>query len=82
MNVSSTIREILTGDLQGSVLGPLLFLFYINDFHSSVKYGSVYHFADDATKILSRSSLEIYNKIQSRLLLNMSLHAHITNESP
>ena len=32
---------------QGSVLGQLLFLIYINNLNTAIKFSKVYHFADD-----------------------------------
>ena len=54
------------------MLGPLLFLLYINDLHNSVKYAKTYHFADDTSVLLSSTSLEILFKPINKDLFNLS----------
>ena len=93
--ISSEYREISCGVPQGSILGPLLFLIYINDMNKAVKYSLTHHFADDTNllcsdkdpKVLQRKMNEDLRLIfqwlcANRLSLNVSKTEFIVFKPP
>ena len=55
--VTSSMASITCGVPQGSILGPLLFLVYVNDFPKSLDYEMARLFADDTNLTFSGCSL-------------------------
>ena len=61
----NSISETITNDhgvSQGSVLGPLLFLIYINELHQVIKHAEIHYFADDTNLLYSGKSLKDINQ--------------------
>ncbi len=52
LGFDSDKKSIIHGVPQGSVLGPFLFLIYINDLHNAIKSSTVFHFADDTNLLI------------------------------
>ena len=59
----SVFAAINCGIPQGSVLGPLLFLLYINDLNQAIKFFKVHHFADDTNLLCLSNSIKKLNKL-------------------
>ena len=58
----SDVKAIEVGVPQGSVLGPLLFLIYINDMHNAITYSTTRHFADDTNLLIKGKNLKQMKK--------------------
>ena len=59
----SGLAAVNCGVPQGSVLGPLLFLLYINDVNQAIKFCKVCHFADETNLLCLSNSIKKLNKL-------------------
>ena len=70
----SGLAAINYGVPQGSVLGPLLFLLYINDLNRAIIFCKFHHFSDDTNLLCLSNSIKKLNK-----LVNADLK-HLVND--
>ena len=71
-NRKSTIRLINSGMPQGSILGPLGFIIYVNDIPNSVPDLSLILFADDTSAFTSHKDLSTLNNIMNNGLSKLN----------
>lgn len=69
----SVSKPIKCGVPQGSILGPLLFLIYINDFENSTMALHKVLFADDTNLFMSHKSPDEMEEIINRELRNVAI---------
>ena len=70
---SSDPLKVNFGIPQGSVLGTLLFLSYINDLHNSNRFSSPFHFTDDTDLLNIQGSIRAIKKTLNKDIKELSL---------
>ena len=66
--INSTPKQVMYGVPQGSILGPLLFIIYINDIPQIAQFAKFIMYADDANIfIIGKDIDEVYRKLEDLL---------------
>src|SRR6267154_4879619 len=68
----SPLRLVTCGIPQGTVLGPLLFLLFINDIPNSVKDSSIKLFADDSNLFIVSNNLPALYSLANKEINSLS----------
>ena len=69
----SELRNISCGVPQGSVLGPLLFILYINDLHKACTTGDMRIFADDTTVFFKCKNTKDITSIGMQIMTHLNM---------
>ena len=89
---TSNEAQVMCGTAQGSILGPLIFIIYINDLFKSIKTsGKIYMYADDTLIVCKSNDIEIVTSeietalgkmfnwcTANKLSINLSKTKHMT----
>ena len=81
LGYDSNKQSITHGVPQGSVLGPLLFLIYINDLHNAIKYSETYLFADNTNLLSIKNNQKIMQREMNIDLKNLFRWLHVNKIS-
>ena len=65
---NSDYKTIKCGVPPDSVLGPLLFLIFINDINTAIKHSETFHFADDICLLNIKDSVKQIDKVVNKEL--------------
>ena len=68
----SETQSFPCGVPQGSALGPILLLIYINDLHIGIKFSKSFHFADDTCLLNIQNTISIINRSLNKDLKELS----------